>query len=109
MIIYNQSKTQILESYDADLGYLKRDDVASDEEGRNVYIFVPYTQEQIDENIIIELRRDREEQCFPIINRGILWYNELTAEQLDELEKWYKDWLDVTITKIIPEKPSWIK
>ena len=40
----------------------------------------------------------RERDCFPIINRGQLWYQTLTEDQLIELNKWYKDWLDVTKT-----------
>ena len=56
-----------------------------------------------------ELRQQREVECFLIINRGQLWYSTLTEEQLLELNTWYNAWLDVTETKIIPEKPSWIK
>ena len=56
-----------------------------------------------------QLRGRRATECFEIINRGVLWYNELTAEQLDELQVWYKAWLDVTETKLIPQKPEWLK
>ena len=56
-----------------------------------------------------DLRQQRETECFSIINRGKLWYDNLTEEQLIELQTWYKSWLDVTETKIIPEKPNWIK
>lgn len=58
---------------------------------------------------ISELRIRREEECFPIINRGQLWYNTLTTEQVQELNQWYMAWLDITETKIIPTKPSWLK
>ena len=51
----------------------------------------------------------RERDCFPIINRGQLWYQTLTEDQLIELNKWYKDWLDVTKTLVIPTKPSWLE
>lgn len=55
------------------------------------------------------LRRQREAECFPIINRGQLWYDTLSEEQTVELKEWYQLWLDVTQTKQIPEKPSWLK
>ena len=54
-------------------------------------------------------RKQRETECFPIINRGKLWYDCLTSEQLAELKKWYHDWLDVTETLVIPIKPKWLK
>lgn len=64
----------------------------------------------VDEKIEIEdLRVQREVECFSIINRGALWYNTLTEEQLVELNTWYNAWLDITETKVIPVKPSWIK
>ena len=58
---------------------------------------------------IIRLREKRERECFPIINRGKLWYDNLTDTQLKELEKWYNDWLNVTETLEEPVKPEWIK
>ena len=53
-------------------------------------------------------RLKREKECFPIINRGKLWYNTLTCKQLRELTNWYFDWLNVTETGIIPVKPKWL-
>lgn len=55
------------------------------------------------------LREKREKECFSVINRGYLWYATLTAEQKQELESWYHAWLDVTETKIVPQKLEWIK
>ena len=55
------------------------------------------------------LRFLRDKYCFSIINRGSLWYDTLTDEQKEELKIWYKAWLDVTETKVIPEKLEWIK
>ena len=55
-----------------------------------------------------ELRNRRSYQCFPIINRGKLWYERLTKEQLKELEEWYQKWLDVTVTLQEPKKPNWL-
>lgn len=54
------------------------------------------------------LRVKREVECFPYINRGQLWYNHLTEEQKQELDIWYTAWLDVTETKVIPNKPLWL-
>lgn len=50
----------------------------------------------------------RETKCFPVINRGVLWYNKLTDEQYTELTNWYNAWLDVTETLVIPDTPVWI-
>lgn len=61
-----------------------------------------------DEQILMSLRNQREVECFPIINRGKLWYDNLTTEQVTELDEWYTAWLDVTETKVIPTKPSWL-
>lgn len=61
-----------------------------------------------EEMILEELRVQRESECFNIINRGKLWYDNLTEQQLIELNNWYKEWLDVTITKVIPVKPKWL-
>lgn len=55
------------------------------------------------------LRRQREIECFDIVNRGAVWYNTLTAEQKQELAEWYRAWLDVTETRKIPQRPSWLK
>ena len=55
------------------------------------------------------LRRQRAEECFPIINRGSLWFDRLTEEQKSELATWYQAWLDVTQTKVVPECPAWLK
>ena len=81
-------------------------EIEPDENGRRFQIaeIPPPTEE----DILNSLRAEREQECFPIINRGILWYNTLTEEQRIELDIWYKDWLNVTETKVIPEKPSWL-
>ena len=55
------------------------------------------------------LREKREYECFSIINRGKLWYDTLTPEQLEELQEYYQKWLDVTITLEEPTKPEWLK
>lgn len=66
-------------------------------------------QKEIEEAVELnELRSQRELVCFPYINRGYLWYNKLTDEQKGELDVWYQAWLDVTETKVVPEKPEWL-
>ena len=54
------------------------------------------------------LRGYRNEVCFMVVNRGKIWYDTLTEEQIEELRTWYNAWLDATETKIIPEKPEWL-
>ncbi len=67
-------------------------------------------QFKVDEEEELELlRRKREQECYPIINRGQLWYSHLTDEQKQELDGWYEKWLNVTETRTIPERPSWLK
>lgn len=61
------------------------------------------------EDLLDALRWKRENDCFTIINRGIPWYARLTENQKHELANWYQAWLDITITKQIPQKPSWLK
>ena len=53
-------------------------------------------------------RKRREVECFPVINRGQLWYDTLSEEQLSELKTWYQAWLNGTNTQTIPEKPEWL-
>ena len=74
------------------------------DEYEDILFLVPLTNDEILEN----LRSRREFECFPIINRGQLWYNNLTDAQVEELKIWYQSWLDVTETKIIPNKPNWV-
>lgn len=81
------------------------------ENGQLVVVNKNLTAEQLQEVEQIELnnlRAKREEECFSIVNRGQLWYNKLTQDQLTQLNTWYQSWLDVTATKVIPTKPSWL-
>ncbi|MFI3329115.1 MAG: hypothetical protein R3Y05_01360 [bacterium] len=64
------------------------------------------TKEELE---ILDLKHKREYICFPIINRGQFWYNTLTDTQKMELQKWYDNWLNVTETKVIPTKPTWLE
>lgn len=82
-------------------------EIEPDEKGRRFQIQeVPPPSE---EEFLEELRYRRDVECFSVINRGQLWYYTLTEEQRQDLEYWYLEWLDVTETKTIPEKPTWLK
>lgn len=61
-----------------------------------------------EENELERLRILREKECFSVINRGQAWYNSLTDGQYEDLQTWYQAWLNVTETRVIPEKPAWI-
>lgn len=78
------------------------------DEYEDIQVYIPYTAEELEAIEINKLRTRREAECFPIINRGKLWYNRLTAEQESELNNWYNAWLNVTETKVAPAAPSWI-
>lgn len=78
------------------------------ENGQAVLDEAKYTAAQETE-LLAELRARRESECFPVINRGQLWYDRLTEGQKSELSAWYQAWLDVTETKEAPEKPAWIE
>ena len=58
-----------------------------------------------DERYILreKIRNKRELVCFPIINRGKLWYERLTNIQQGELREWYQKWLDATDTLVVPD------
>lgn len=62
----------------------------------------------IKDNSINVLRKRRVTECFSIVNRGFLWYNRLSREQLNELEEWYQGWLDAPTTGVVPPAPIWI-
>lgn len=57
----------------------------------------------------VELREERERVCFPIVNRGQVWYDTLTNKQRSELTDWYRAWLNVTKTLKVPPMPEWLK
>lgn len=62
-----------------------------------------------DEQIVSDLRAQREYECFPYVNRGNLWYDTLTDEQKAEFKIWYSAWLNCPETLIAPQKPVWLK
>lgn len=54
-----------------------------------------------------KIRKLREIKCFPIVNRGKLWYERLTNVQYGELREWYQKWLDATETLVTPDDLPW--
>ena len=78
----------------------------------NIQVYIPYTKEEILE----QLRERRRVECFSVVDKGFLWYSELTDEQIAELKEWRSAWKDVpnrylageNIETIIPTKPSWL-
>lgn len=82
-------------------------EISADENGRRFQILEIPTP--TDGEILDNLRMQREEECFLIINRGQLWYDTLSNEYKAELNDWYHAWLDVTETKVVPDKPVWLK
>lgn len=65
-------------------------------------------KELADKKELNSLRSQRAKVCYPIINRGELWYSRLTANQKEELNTWYQAWLDVTDTRVSPDMPTWL-
>lgn len=80
---------------------------------RTLYHNWRYLDDKWEEVLLDELgwlRHRRQRECFDYLDsRSKLWYNTLTEEQNQELQKWYQDWLDVTTTKVMPQKPVWLK
>lgn len=76
--------------------------------GKLEYDQEKYEEEQTEE-LKKEYRQRRETECFSVINRGQLWYEGITISRLIELRAWYKAWLDVTETMVIPTRPSWLE
>ena len=77
-------------------------------DGKLVYQKEAY-EAHVTEEIKEEYRLRREKECFAVINRGQLWYEGVSISQLIELRKWYKAWLEVTETMVVPEKPAWLE
>ena len=72
-----------------------------------ILVYKLYTEYELNQIYLEELRSKRQIECFKIVNRGKLWYDKLTTNQIEELNIWYQAWLDVTQTNIIPQKPTW--
>lgn len=67
-----------------------------------------FTKDELKNLIKEHYRKRRVDKCFPIVNRGQLWYNRLTDSQKEELDNWYDAWLDVTETLSEPSAPYWL-
>lgn len=87
----------------------------STEDGVNL-VDKGYTKEELEELAAIrqkalpyEIRERRKAECFPYINRGELWYKNLSEEQKTELETWYQSWLNAPQTLTVPDKPEWLE
>lgn len=78
------------------------------DEYEDIYVFIPYTEEERLEVQKDDLRNRREAECYSVINRGELWYSMLTEEQKTELKAWYIAWLNVTDTLVVPETPAFL-
>ena len=78
------------------------------QDGQLVYSAEAYEAHETEE-IKEDYRLRREKECFSVINRGQLWYEGITIQQMVELRQWYKAWLNVTETMVIPEKPEWLE
>ena len=81
--------------------------------GKRFY-YLDLTEEQKASNTEAKIRVKTDKlrsECFAIINRGKLWYDGLNSTQLQELNTWYKEILDLPDKPLefVPTKPSWIK
>lgn len=78
------------------------------DEYENIYVFVPYTKEELAEINREKIRARRVTECFAVVNRGKLWYDRLSEEQETELADWYEAWLNAPETLVVPDRPEWI-
>lgn len=78
------------------------------DEYEDIFVYIPYTEEELCARAADVLRARRAAECFPVVNRGALWYDKLTAEQLAELSVWYEGWLDAPATGEAPDEPAWL-
>ena len=79
------------------------------DEYEDIQVYTPYTAEELAQIQADGLRAQRAAQCFPIVNRGALWYEKLTEEQKSELSAWYEAWLDAPQTGSAPDPLDWVK
>lgn len=78
------------------------------DEYEDIYVFVPYTKEELVEIERERIRTRRVTECFAIVNRGKLWYDKLSVERETELADWYEAWLNAPETLVVPDRPEWI-
>lgn len=82
--------------------------LSTNERGHKIGTLKLVPHVQTEEQRKASIRANREEKCFPIINRGKLWYDTLTKQQHSELAVWYRAWLDATDTMVEPDDLSWV-
>lgn len=70
--------------------------------------FTDETKQRQEAAELDQIRKRRETECFSIINRGELWFENLSEAQVLELRVWYTAWLNAPETKTIPPKPEWL-
>lgn len=63
----------------------------------------------LQEALADKIRTRRSNECFLIINRGKLWYDQLEDSELSELTSWYYAWLDAPKTGVAPKRPSFLE
>lgn len=78
------------------------------DEYEDVFVYIPYTEEELCARAADVLRARRAAECFPVVNRGALWYEKLTTEQRAEISAWYEAWLDAPATGVAPDVPEWL-
>ena len=72
-------------------------------------VFIDERKKQSENELQIqELRQRREVECFSIINRGKLWYELLSDNEIQTLNEWYLAWLRVTVTLRVPRRPKFL-
>ena len=69
---------------------------------------IVYSPERVEEKELANLRSEREQE-FAKYDKYQLPYVQatLTEEQIQEYNEWRQAWLDVTETKVKPERPEW--
>jgi len=69
---------------------------------------IVYSPKRVEERELADLRSEREQE-FAKYDKYQLPYVQatLTNEQTQEYNEWRQAWLDVTETKIVPDKPEW--
>ena len=54
------------------------------------------------------IQQIRDIECFKFTDRP-LWYNRLSDIEKKQVDNWYEEWLNATITFVQPIKPYFIK
>ena len=96
------------------------------DEYEEIWVYIPYTEEEAAKIAADALRGRREAECFPVVNRGQLWYDKLSQEQRAEVNRgqlwydklsqeqraelsaWYEAWLNAPQSGTAPEALPWI-